>query len=218
MSSFAANEPSAEDRDYAVSFRANLGFQHGEQFVLDSFADPTFSDAQWGLPLSPAEAANLADRLRLRQRIQEAIDYAASRADYAGMYLDQPAGGTPIFFFTESVAERRSEIEDRLPGGTEFEVRFAPRSLEQLERLADQIAAHVKEFKRQGIPIVEIGSDPVTNHVIVGLEEATPGAQARLQDAYGDAVVTEVVGTAVFDACVDRSQCRPLKGGIEIVA
>jgi len=73
----AATEPAEKDVRYAMSFRANFAFQSDEPFVRGTFDDPDgFPGSDWGLPLSPSEAADLDERGRIRPLIQPAIEYA----------------------------------------------------------------------------------------------------------------------------------------------
>lgn len=73
----------AIDRDvaYATSFRADYGFQNGEPFVRSTYDDVHYSNTEWGLPLSSAEATELHERLVVRANFQVAVDYAEEQPD-----------------------------------------------------------------------------------------------------------------------------------------
>lgn len=219
----AANEPSAVDEPteeavrYAMSFRADFGFQDDESFVLSTYQDPDgFPGSDWGLPLSPSEAADLDERGRLRPLIQPAIDYAVAQPDSAGVWFDQQLGGKVYFSFSGVLAAHAAVLARLMPAGAGWEVVPAEHTMAELRSLQAGITADHAELVAAGIPVTQVVASARLNTVLVGLEEEQPEAEAALRSRYGPAVSTELIGLTQDDACNRRDDCRPLMGGLKI--
>jgi hypothetical protein len=202
---------------YAISFRADFGFQSDEPFVRSTFDDPDgFPGSDWGLPLSPSEAADLDERGRLRTLVQPAIDHASAQRDSAGMWSDQQQGGKAFFRFTSDLVAHEAELAQLMPPEAAWEVVPAGYSMAQLRSLQETIADDFAELVAAGIPVTQIVASARHNTVLVGLEEADAEAEAELQSRYGSAVSTELIGPTQDDTCANRDDCRPLMGGLKI--
>jgi hypothetical protein len=213
----AATEPAEKDVRYAMSFRANFAFQSDEPFVRGTFDDPDgFPGSDWGLPLSPSEAADLDERGRIRPLIQPAIEYALSKPDSGGMWFDQRQGGKALFRFTDDLAAHEAELAGLMPSGADWEVVLAEYSTAQLRSLQETITTDFAELVAAGIPVTQIVASARLNAVLVGLEEEQPEAETELRSRYGPAVSTELIGLTQDDACNRRDDCRPLMGGLKI--
>ncbi len=116
----SAASPSDSEVARAADFRERMGFRHGTEFVRQTFSDEAYADTSWGKPLSAAENEDLDRRARLRPKLQDAIDFAEKQTSSAGVYLDQAAGGMPVFQFVDSLDGHHASIESRLPDGTEY--------------------------------------------------------------------------------------------------
>ena len=136
-----------------MSFRANFAFQSDEPFVRGTFDDPDgFPGSDWGLPLSPSEAADLDERGRIRPLIQPAIEYALSKPDSGGMWFDQRQGGKALFRFTDDLAAHEAELAGLMPSGADWEVVLAEYSTAQLRSLQETITPTSRSWSRPASP------------------------------------------------------------------
>lgn len=110
-------------------FRTSVGLPSGAAVIEDSLADHSrYSNLDWGVPLTRAEAAELWRRNELQTGSDKAVDYALAQADFSGMYWDQKNGGTGIFKFTGDLKKHEAAIVSRVPQGQVVEVTKAPPS------------------------------------------------------------------------------------------
>lgn len=212
----AASAPTDMEVAHAAAFRERMGFPHGEGFVRQTFTDDDYSSTDWGTPLSASESRDLEQRARLRPQLQDAIDYAERQPGSGGVYLDQAAGGMPVFQFTEGVEDHRAAIERRLPTGTEYALRKVDFTEGELEVTKEKVSNDMETLAGSGLPVIQVAVSNHANRVMVGLSEAVPGALDVLQERYGRKVAVEVIGETELDDCPDRAHCKPLKGGIKI--
>src|SRR6185503_15754417 len=97
----AAGDPKPNDAlDSAVAFRAKVGFRADRAFVAASLTDRSFKRDRWGVPLDAGEAAELQRRLDGQKALGKALRKAAKDTHSAGAYIDQAAGGVPVFLTT----------------------------------------------------------------------------------------------------------------------
>lgn len=214
LSASAANDREIAEADH---FRRSMGLASGIDVARQSLADPDkYSDRRWGVPLTRAEATEMERRAAERPKVQPAIDYADAEASSAGMYLDQTKGAKPVFLFTRDIEKHREAIGKRLPEGIDFAVEKVDYSMNELSALQSRITDDIDVLTANGIPVAQVGVGVERNRVLVGLERATPGAREYLQDRYGPMVGTEFIGPSELDACNNRNDCRPIKGGLRI--
>ena len=204
-------------------FRTSVGLPSGAALIEDSIADHSrYSNLDWGVPLTRAEAAELWRRNELQTGSDKAVDYALAQADFSGMYWDQKNGGTGIFKFTGDLKKHEAAIVSRVPQGQVVEVTKAPMTLKDMQAIADDVFRDADGLAEQGILISSVRVDPVSEKVLVGLREAAAGAKQTLVSMYD----TELIGTFVeggisADACSGQFDCgdppsEPWKGGIRI--
>jgi hypothetical protein len=95
----------------AIRFRETFGFESSLAFVRTAAAEPSrYSDLAYGVPLDATEVAELARRAAIQAAIHPMVEQVAAGEAFAGMYLDQHAGGAPVFMFTANLADRGNEL------------------------------------------------------------------------------------------------------------
>lgn len=131
-------------------------------------------------------------------------------------FIDQRAGGVPVFMFVGDADAQYSEISRRVPGGTIFQVRAAQRTVTDLQALQDRLERERNDLLRVGVDVATVGLHEPTNTVLVGVPKLGSEVVAKLKDRYGDAVSVREEGPIVMDACTSTANCPPAKGGIRV--
>jgi len=216
----AAGGRSAEARQVhqqAAAFRATFGFRSDPAFVDTTFREQRFDDAEWGVPLDRAEAAEVHRRVDVQESVGRALRKAAADPGSAGAYFDESAGHVPVFLTTRDPAKARGAVAGVMPGSvprTFAQVRYSTKELLALQARvnADLYAGRLSE---QGITSTAI--DTRANAVVVGSSVVTDALRGMLQARYGDGLVlAREPESQGGDACTTRATCPPAKGGIEI--
>lgn len=115
-----------------------------------TFSDPAYSNTDCGTHLSKSEADDLDKRAKLRPRLQEAIDFAERQPDSAGVYIDQRAGGVPVFQFTSGLSGHREGVEARLPVGAEYRLRQVDFTTAELQDTRGAVAKDMDDLMAAG--------------------------------------------------------------------
>lgn len=205
----------------AARFRESFGLRSDAAYVQQSVSsDAVFSDLTYGVPLTKAEADDIASRQVRAVASQKAIDYAMSLPRYGGMYFDQRRGGVAVFLVAEEVGQHANEIGALMPSGAPYEVQAVPATLQALEVTYTTIGAELTELQKV-MPITTVEVDVRSNSVVVGLRSPVTGAETALRERYGDRVSVQVTGSIQEDSCTSRNNCGgtsvdPWKGGIKI--
>jgi hypothetical protein len=209
--------------DEAQTFRRDFALPSSMAVVRDSFADRgTYSDMSRGIPLTPAEAAELDRRRDIVWQSEPAREFARTLDGYADVYIDQDRGGIPVFRFTDELAAARAAIAEVMPDGVDFDVEKAEFTIKQLRNKQERITEDMLEtdWLLDGeIQLVSAGASVKANRVLVGVLEEANMARARaiLQDRYGPMVDVEYIGPTEEDTCSSRNSCRdPIKGGLKL--
>jgi hypothetical protein len=193
-----AEELPAEVRN-AIRFREASGLEADVEYVVRSFVDTAaFPDTTYGVPLTAAEARDIADRQVRAQSTQPALDYAHAQVDFAGMYFDQHQQGRPVFRFSDRVEFHREALAQLLPVGVEPQVVWATWSLDELKAVYHTIVEDHATWEAK-LPMVSVDVDVITNRVVVGLERPVPDAATSLAAVYGPMVTVEVLGAIEED-------------------
>jgi hypothetical protein len=186
-----------------------------------SFHDSSYSSYRWGVPLTPAETANVDARAETAGSIDEAADYAMTLDDYAGVYLDQARGGIPVFLFSGDHVDQTGEIARRLPPGAHFSITEVPVALHELRITSEAVYNAREDLLRQGIQITSVGVDMANNGVFVGVADLTSAKEARLAERFGPSVQVDDEPVAEADACAASGttikDCWPMKAGLQIL-
>lgn len=158
-SNVLAAGPDASMVEDAIGFREDFGLRHDHDFVEATFDDPKFSDVDWGVPLNDDELQDLARRVRSQQAITGVLDWANKSEDSGGVYLDQKRDGRPVFLVANHVAEFKEELEERMPGGADYDVEVVDRTLARLTATKDRISDDWDVLRKQGVYLIYVQVD-----------------------------------------------------------
>ena len=194
-----------QELDEAQTFRQDFALPSSMAVVRDSFADrETYSDMSRGIPLTPAEAAELDRRRDIVWQSGPAREFARTLDGYADVYIDQQRGGIPVFRFTDELAAARAAIAAVMPDGVDFDVEQAEFTIKQLRSMQDRITQDMLEtdwLLDGDIQLVSAGASVKANRVLVGVLQDADMARARaiLQERYGPMVDVEYIGPTEAD-------------------
>jgi hypothetical protein len=200
-----AGAQSEREFDEAQTFRRDFALPSSMAVVRDSFADrETYSDMSRGIPLTPAEAAELDRRRDIVWQSEPAREFARTLDGYADVYIDQERGGIPVFRFTDELAAARAAIAEVMPDGVDFDVQRAEFTIKEMRNKQDRITEDMLEtdwLLDGDIQLVSAGASVKANRVLVGLLRAEDEERARaiLQDRYGPMVDVEYIGPTEAD-------------------
>ena len=195
--------------DEARTFRRDFALPSSMALVRDSFSDrETYSDMSRGIPLTPAEAAELDRRRDIVWQSEPAREFARTLDGYADAYIDQERGGLPVFRFTAELAAARAAIAEVMPDGVDFDVEQAEFTIKQLRNKQERITQDMLEtgwLLDGDIQLVSAGASVKANRVLVGVLQDADMARARaiLQDRYGPMVDVEYIGPTEEDEGTD---------------
>jgi hypothetical protein len=165
-----ASEPTAVSQsglsaiDHAVQFRVTSGFRSDRQYVDASFVDArTFPNWAYGLPLTSAEAAEVARRIAVQLKVDRVIDDVADLPDFAGVYSDLPAGGVPVFLVTRSDSPIGAKVSELLAGVASPRIEVVKYSRHDLESIKARIWADREGLRAAGIVIESAALDIAHN-------------------------------------------------------
>lgn len=183
------SEPPPVEIAHAMDLRERFGLRADEWYVRLVASDPAaFSDDLMGIPLDSQEAAEIERRIELQDVLTPAREHALTLDDYGGTWMDQAAGGLPVFAFTGDLEDHARDLASVLPEGTRFDLRQVRYTMAQLDTAQDQVNAAAPGLRAAGIPVVLTGLDDQTNTVVVGVEGLTPDMEAGLRARFGDII------------------------------
>lgn len=211
--------PSPDDLTDAARFRTSFNFPIDASTLTNAALDRVrFPNTEFGVPLTTAEAAEVHRRIKVQEGLGETPVFAATLAGSAGTFVDQEAGGVPVFLFTGDGSRHSAALASRLPAGIEYRIQSAEYTMAQLEDLQSRIEAARDALNAKGFGLVLTGIDVRANRVIVGLAEPTAAKTAALEGQFGRGFYTRQEGSSHADACTYRDCWLPQKnkGGIHI--
>ncbi len=202
----------------AAQFRRTFGLDAAPELVRDAAVDTaTYSTWPYGVPLSKAEIAEMGRRSQVQKAVARLVPHALTLPGYAGVYLDQLAGGQPVFLFTDTLAgTSRDEIGGLLPAGTSFRVQAASRTENELLEQQQRIEAELPAIWASGIDVVRVAVKTSQNRLRIGVRDLAESERQELLARYGADLDVFEDGMAQSDACPATNDCRPIKGGISI--
>ncbi|MFO7533539.1 MAG: hypothetical protein R6W93_13850 [Candidatus Limnocylindrales bacterium] len=201
----------------ARDFRESFGLRDDIEYVASSLSDSQrFSNTDWGVPLTTAEADDLASRLQVQKSLGPAIDHASKQPGYGGAYIDQLDGGLPVFLFTKDVATHSAEIGTFLEVGTRYDVRKVDHSLAALTTLKEEVSAERDDLMKADVEVVSVSVDVKSNRVVVGVLDKTD-RKRDIVKGLGDPIVVIDETLPHTDTCL-IDDCPNLKGGLKIAA
>ena len=165
---------------------------------------------RWGVPLRPADVAELEYRIAYWKQAETAIpSWASSHAvnAYAGVYLDERAGGLMRVGFTGDQAASVSALQQE--GGLIAPDRLADfpttphYSLNSLEELETEVISASVSYP-QGL-VTRLGVDIPSNSVQVGTTD-TGELNSELESSFGSSAPLTAVFSVPREARTDRNR------------
>lgn len=210
-----------------VSIRRAYGLSD-DPIRVDALAGSTedVGSADWGIPMTAeeAEAVDINGRnLFVRAAHEQLVPYARSLKSFAGLYVDQLAGGDIVVQLTDINPEAVAAIQARAPKDTRKVRVVAARYPNALLESTARSIAKSRNSLLAGLSFTGVALDTVGNRVRV---EIAPGSGhdlralgERLSATFGvDVVIAEVARSADVVGCTtSRDTCYdPMRAGNRI--
>lgn len=210
-----ASSPPTSDEAYAMQLRAQFGFESDLAYVRTVAQRPDATQADFGVPLTPAEAVDMQRRGLVGAQIVGIDSTEADDSTYAGAWLDQQAGGVLNLAFTSPPSTATLDsLTSLLPAGTTVAIRSAATPTGRLNSLENQVGADMADWKSKGVVIASSNVDLPANTTRVYVTSDIAAATAQLDAAYGHAglVVTSPGGPTTPQSARDI-RSGPVYGG-----
>lgn len=192
-----------------LAFRSEFGLATN----LASVREAVRYDPAWGVPLTPAESDDLADRARIQDALAplEARLEGLPRSVYGGLYLDQKMGGTVVVAVAGPLDEAAvASLVASAPAGAEVELRPVRYTKAEL----DATRAALEPFAGKGVSV--LWTDLMNNVVVVGVK-GSRSAELEVSLAAAGPMVSVFESSGVETAvCSNRASCTPYRAGLHI--
>ncbi|HEX7951409.1 MAG TPA: hypothetical protein VF494_13745 [Candidatus Limnocylindrales bacterium] len=204
------------DEVAAQNFRVEFGLRADDAWVRQLSAvvvDPT-----WGVPLTPSEVADMAQRVVVARAVG-ALDKYAAEPWYGGVWLEQASGGTVVVNLRGDPIVPLDSITGSLPAGTRFRWVSVSFSLQDLRALDSALGDSLDSAIWTARGVVSHGVDVVANRVRVGVVNPTSELVAEVAQLGAPGMIDVVKdGVALAAAyCGGDTNCGdPMKGGLKI--
>jgi hypothetical protein len=182
-------EPTAEEVTSALRFRTTFGLRSDGAWIRAVFNDPASDDGHsYGVPLLPDEVARVMAAQVAANAITDIVAaYGATvPEDWAGMFVDQQAGGTVVARFKANVAEHRSALLALLPVGAKVDVRSARWTDEELLGFIDRVEQERDWFPTIGTVLFTAEIAVLDNLVDARFDGRDPTAAGAIEAHYGN--------------------------------
>ena len=178
--------PTSNEIEAAVRFRATFGLRSDVAWIQAVHNDPA-ADTTFGVPLLPDEAA----RVRVAQdAANAATDIVAAYGltvpeDWAGMYVDQTAGGTVVARFKANVNAHQAALGAMLPAGARVEVRAATWTDDELRSFISRVEEERDWYATIGTELVTVEMAVLDHVVHARFNGPDPAVAEAIEAHYG---------------------------------
>lgn len=218
----AATFPSAglasNPADYAddLRFREEFGLTT-EITAVSAIVASAEAEAAFGVSLTAEELADVERRTAAEPAIAQLQAQLRRSPSFAGLYIDQAAGGVVDIAFTDDPSFHVDMLASPaigLPTRTR-QVAVSEADLLELNKIVAYDRAALADL---GIQANEVYPDIRTNVVMIGVEPFTPAVVQTLHERYGEAIEVYEASPADPTTCTDRNNCPgpPLRGGLQL--
>ena len=134
-----AGSPDDSSRARARRFRSSVGFPT-DDLTIDR-AERRHGHHRFGVALSPEEEADLDFRMLIQEAMSDVERRASREAGFAGLWIDQRAGGVVNVAVVEPVdpSALARDVSIQLPPGTRVRVVSVERTATQLDELLARV-------------------------------------------------------------------------------
>lgn len=201
-----------------LEFRSEFGLDTtGANALSVAGRDPS---PNWGVPLTDAEEADLADRVRIENGLPALRAAVESDPGFGGLFIDQEAGGVlDIAATADSEASIRAMADSLAPSGAKVRVRVVTNSMASLKNLKGEVREEMLGSTPLGQQINLLRVDVRANTVVAGVDKSnyTSTVQALEDKFAGRPIRYEPADRLESAACNSRDDvCLPLRAGIAI--
>jgi hypothetical protein len=174
--------PTTAEIEAASRFRATFGLRFDVAWIQAVHNAPN-ADTTFGIPLLPDEAA----KVRAAQVAANAVsDIVAAYGrtvpdDWAGMYVDQTAGGTVVARFEANVEAHQAALEALLPAGARVDVRAATWTEEELRSFISRVEKERDWYATIGTELVTVEIAVLDHRSTRDSTVQTPRPRTRLR-------------------------------------
>lgn len=200
--------PTAAQIADATRFRTTFGLASSEAWIRVVAMDPASAAGLelYGVPLTSGEIAELAARPVDTDDVIDTIDaYGSTRPlEWAGAFVDHRHGGTVTALFIGHLEQHRAEIRRRVHPRTNFEVRLAVWSLEQLTAFRDRVERDDGWMTTADAKFVRARVLVTDNVVELRVSSSDPNAEAVIYNYHQHAPWLRVVSDGVGVWAGDR--------------
>lgn len=179
---------SVADLEAARTFRTTFGLRADDDWIRAVARDAGADRRTFGVPLLPSELeAVIAQNLGAKDAAAIVNRYGAAVGDdWAGMYIDQQAGGTIVVRFKANVAAHERALLALLPVDTKIDVRRAAWTERELRAFMAQVEAERDWFPTIGTSLMTVEIAGFDNIVDVRFDGHDPGAAQAIESHFGD--------------------------------
>jgi hypothetical protein len=153
----------------AVRIRADLGLASDLRTVRRTAAGEDNSSDLMGIPLTPDEEKEVLRRSGIAESVSLVMPDLWADPAFAGAYIDEAAGGTPVFLFAADESEQVKQLSDDV--GVEVQILRVERSQDDLLALQERVTDDQGFLAKEGIEVVSTGILSNRNAVLVGIHD-----------------------------------------------
>lgn len=201
----------------ATAFRISVGLRSDTSWVQYAEGDPSLS-RKYGHALTAAEVSDLDNRERVQIGLGPVATFLETQPDFAGLYMDQHAGGVVTVFVTSPSTDQLVKTLSQLaPAGTRLKVEQSTYTMTYLKALQQRVDADLSDWTQQGIDIVTVGVDIPANRLVIAVASLTPSARQTLEAKYGAAVRVDSGSASYTESCTSPDSCNnPIAAGASL--
>lgn len=165
----------------AILTRTSLGLRSDADYVEAVHAAPDSVRHDFGILVTPEEAADLDRRFAAQDDLGALAAYGAEHPDtFGGMYIDQAAGGDVVLLFTRDVERHARAASALAPAGVAVRVRQVDFTEAELNEVMDGL----RPMNQPGLEMVSAYVDTIRNVVTLEVKTDDPTLKQRLEDAH----------------------------------
>jgi hypothetical protein len=184
--------PTEQELLEARRFRRAFGLREDDAWITTVAADPDsqVGDEMFGVPLMPFEYQDLLRRTANAESAGPIVaSYGAANPEtWAGMFIDQEAGGELVAQFTDNVQTHERRLVRLLPPGSIVEVRRVEWTLVQLREFAEQVKDQSDWFGSIGAELYSADIDEINNGISVRFRSGDAADTSLVARHFGEPV------------------------------
>ena len=169
-----------------IADRKRFGLRHDEAWVRQVAGNPTSDSIEMGIPLTPAEVADIRSRRWDEDLFHNVRGYCLGVPDdCAGAYLDLEGTGV-VLMFADRADEHRQALIDRVGDPKLITVREVEWSLTDLEGFIDRLEADKDWYETIGVEFVQTKRSIIEDFVRVEYRAPSDQASPAIAARYGN--------------------------------